>query len=68
MAVVGLFRLAFTGFTPDRVAGLFLAFAAGLILDVAGPVVYTTWIRQRPLHTLGLGRHQLRPTLVLGTG
>jgi uncharacterized protein len=65
LAVVGLFRLAFTGFTTDRVAGLFLAFAGGLILGVAGPVVYTTWIRQRPLRTLGLGRHQLRPTLML---
>jgi uncharacterized protein len=63
--VVGLFRLAFAGFTTDRVAGLFLAFAAGLILGVAGPVVYTTWVRQRPLRTLGLGRHQLRATLVL---
>jgi uncharacterized protein len=65
LAVVGLFRLAFTGFTTDRVAGLFLAFAGGLILGVAGPVVYTTWIRRRPLRTLGLGRHQMRPTLML---
>jgi uncharacterized protein len=63
--VVGLFRLAFAGFTTDRVAGLFLAFGAGLILGVAGPVVYTTWVRQRPLRTLGLGRDDLRRTLVL---
>jgi uncharacterized protein len=63
--VVGSFRLAFAGFTTDRVAGLFLAFAAGLILGVAGPVVYTTWVRQRPLRTLGLGRHELRTTLML---
>ena len=62
--VVGLFRFAFAGFTTDRVAGLFLAFAAGLILGVAGPVVYTTWVRQRPLRTLGLGRHELRTTLM----
>jgi uncharacterized protein len=65
LAVVGSFRLAFVGFTTDRVAGLFLTFAAGLILGVAGPVVYTTWIRQRPLRTLGLGAHQLRSTLRL---
>jgi uncharacterized protein len=63
--VVGLFRLAFGVFTTDRVAGLFLTFAAGLILGVAGPVVYTTWVRHRPLRTLGLGRHELRTTLVL---
>jgi uncharacterized protein len=65
LAVVGSFRLAFTGFTTDRAAGLFLTFAGGLLLGVAGPVVYTTWIRQRPLRTLGLGTHQLRTTLQL---
>jgi uncharacterized protein len=65
LAVVGSFRLAFAGFTTDRVAGLFLTFAFGLLLGVAGPVVYTTWIRRRPLRTLGLGTHQLRPTLLL---
>jgi uncharacterized protein len=65
VAVVVSFRLAFTGFTTDRVAGLFLTFAGGLLLGVAGPVVYTTWVRQRPLRTLGLGRHALRPTLTL---
>jgi uncharacterized protein len=65
LTVVGMFRLAFTGFTTDRVAGLFLTFAGGLILGVAGPVGYTAWIRQRPLRTLGLGPHQLRSTLML---
>ncbi|HSJ45229.1 MAG TPA: CPBP family intramembrane glutamic endopeptidase [Euzebyales bacterium] len=65
LAVVGLFRLAFVGFTADRVLGLFLAFAGGLILGVAGPVGYTTWVRHRPLRTLGLGVHALRPTLAL---
>jgi len=65
VAVVGLYRLAFVVFTADRVLGLFLAFAGGLILGVAGPVIYTTWIRHRPLRTLGLGLQQLRSTLTL---
>jgi hypothetical protein len=65
LAVVALFRVAFAVFTTDSVAGLFLSFAAGLILGVGGPVIYTTWIRHRPLRTLGLGIHALRPTLAL---
>lgn len=65
VAVVGLFRLAFVGFTAERVLGLFLAFAGGLVLGVAGPVVYTTWVRHRRLRTLGLGVHNLRRTLAL---
>lgn len=65
LAVVGMFRLAFTVFTTANVAGLFLAFAGGLLLGVGGPVVYSTWIRHRPLSSLGLGTHALRPTLAL---
>jgi hypothetical protein len=65
LAVVALFRLAFGVFTPDRVLGLFLSFAGGLLLGVGGPIAYTVWLRHRPLRTLGLGLHQLRPTLVL---
>jgi membrane protease YdiL (CAAX protease family) len=65
LAVVGLYRLAFVVFTTDNVAGLFLSFAGGLILGVVGPVAYTTWIRHRPLRTLGLGVHNLRPTVAL---
>lgn len=34
LAVVGLMRLAFAGFGTDHVAGLFLAFAAALLLGV----------------------------------
>jgi hypothetical protein len=64
-AVVALYRLAFVGFTPQRVLGLFLSFAGALLLGVAGPVVYTVWIRRRPLRSLGVGTHNLRPTLVL---
>jgi len=66
VAVVGLFRLAFTVFTTDRLLGLFLSFAAGLVLGVAGPVIYTVWRRRRPLRSLGLGAHRLPLTVALG--
>ena len=65
VAVVGLMRLAFVGFTTERVAGLFLAFAAALLLGVAGPVVVTVWVDRRPLTDLGLGLRNWRPTVVL---
>jgi len=64
-AVVGLFRLAFVGFTQANVVGLFLAFAAGLLVGTAGPIAYTTWVRDRPLSTLGLGLHRLPATIAL---
>ncbi len=66
VVVVVLFRLAFTVFTTDNVVGLFLCFATGMLLGVVGPLVYQVWGRHRPLRTLGLGTHQLRPTLVMG--
>jgi membrane protease YdiL (CAAX protease family) len=66
VVVVGLFRLAFDGFGTDRVAGLFLSFAAGLLAGVAGPVVYMVWRRGRSLRDLGIGGHRLRPTITLG--
>jgi membrane protease YdiL (CAAX protease family) len=66
VAVVGLFRLAFSVFTTDNVLGLFLSFALGLILGVAGPIVYQVWMRGRDLRSLGLGLHQLRTTVILG--
>jgi uncharacterized protein len=65
LGVVGLYRLAFVVFTADSVAGLFLSFAGGLVLGVAGPVVYTCWMRRRPMSSLGLGLHNLRATLAL---
>lgn len=65
LGVVALLGLAFVGFTTDRVAGLFLSFAAALLLGVAGPVVYTVWLRDRPLSSLGLRRDNLRPALGL---
>ena len=66
VAVVGLFRLAFTVFTTDTVLGLFLSFAFGLMIGVVGPVVYQVWLRGRDLRSLGLGVHHLRSTLTLG--
>jgi membrane protease YdiL (CAAX protease family) len=68
LGVVGLFWMAFEGFGTDRVAGLFLTFAAGLLLGTAGPVIYTVWHRGRTLHDLGIGGHNLRPTAALALG
>jgi hypothetical protein len=65
LGVVGLFRLAFEGFTTDRTAPMFLSFAAGLLLGTVGPIVYTVWVRGRSLKSLGLGLHNLRATLWL---
>lgn len=66
VSVVALFSLAFRAFTQDRVAGLFLTFAAGMLLGVVGPVVYTVWVRHRPVGDLGLTRSNLRAALALG--
>lgn len=66
VGVVALFALAFRVFTQDVVAGLFLSFAAGMLLGVVGPIYYTVWRRGRPLSDLGLGLHDLRATLALG--
>lgn len=63
--VVAAFRIAFVAFTPARTLGMFLFFAGGMLLGVGGPVVYTVWVRRRPLRDLGVGLHNLRPTLVL---
>jgi hypothetical protein len=66
VAVVGLFRLAFTVFTTDNILGLFLSFAFGLVIGVVGPIVYQVWMRGRDLRSLGLGFHHLRATLTFG--
>jgi hypothetical protein len=65
VGVLALMRLAFVGFTTERVAGMFLSFAAALLLGVAGPVVVTAWVERRPLADLGLGLQNWRPTVVL---
>jgi len=66
LAVVGLYWLAFRFFTVDSVLGLFLCFAGGLVLGVVGPVVYTVWLRRRPLRTLGFRLDNWRQTVILG--
>ena len=66
VAVLTLFRVAFTLFTTDRTAGLFLTFAAGLVLGVVCPIVYTVWYRDRNLADLGLRRDNWRPAVGLG--
>ena len=62
LGVVVLFRLAFVYFTVTSVVGLFLCFAGGLVLGVAGPIGYTVWIRHRTLRTLGLRLDNWRET------
>jgi len=66
--VVALFRLAFTVFTADNVLGLFLSFGSAMTLGVAGPVIYTVWLRRRPLSSLGIGlrgwRGVIAPALI----
>lgn len=52
--VVGLFALAFQGFTTDDTLGMFLSFGGGMLVGVIGPVVYTVWYRRRPLASLGI--------------
>ena len=63
LGVVALFLAAFRVFGTDAVLGLFLCFAAGLVLGVAAPVAYTVWHRRRPLSSLGLGLHDLPLTI-----
>ncbi|SDP84314.1 hypothetical protein SAMN04487914_1573 [Arthrobacter sp. ok909] len=65
LAVVALFRVAFTVFTVTNVPGLFLCFGAGLVLGVAGPVLYTVR-RGRPLSDLGLWLGNWKPAVALG--
>jgi membrane protease YdiL (CAAX protease family) len=60
--VVGGFMLAFLVFTTDNVLGLFLSFGAALVVGVIGPVVYTVWVRGRPLASLGIGLGDWRLT------
>ena len=65
IAVVALFRVAFTVFTVSNVLGLFLCFGAGLVLGIAGPVLYTV-SRGRPLSDLGLRLGNWKPAVALG--
>lgn len=65
--VVGGFVLAFRVFTVDNVLGLFLSFGAAMLVGSVGAVIYTVWIRHRPLASLGigLGNRRLTATLAL---
>jgi membrane protease YdiL (CAAX protease family) len=65
IGVVGLNALAFLVFSVENVTGLFLCFAASLLLGTAGPLFYTGWVRGRPLRGLGLHRDNLRGTALL---
>lgn len=65
LAVVALLRVAFVGFGTDEVAGLFVSFAAALLLGVVGPVGYTVWTRDGHLRDLGLRLDGWRETGVL---
>jgi uncharacterized protein len=66
IGVVAALYLAFQVFTVGRTLGLFLCYAAGLILGVVGPVIYTVWMRGRPLADLGLTSKNWRQALGLG--
>ena len=57
-SVVALYRVAFVLVEGSDLL-LFLFFASGLIVGVAGPLVYTVWIRRRSLATLGLSMGNL---------
>ena len=65
VGITALLSLAFRAFGTDHVVGLFLSFAGALILGVAGPVVYTVWMRERSLGDLGLRVTDLRRTAAL---
>ena len=65
LGVVVLMRLVFVGFGTEHTAGLFLCFAAALLLGVGGPVGYTVWARGRTLADLGLRSDDLAATAVL---
>lgn len=66
VGVVALFWLAFRVFTQANTLGLFLSFAAGMLLGVLGPVGYNTWIRRGALSGLGITRRNVGQAFVLG--
>lgn len=65
VAVVALMGLAFVGFGTDHIPGLFLSFAAALLLGSVGPVIYTVWTRGGSLRDLGIRVDHWQPTMVL---
>ena len=65
IGVVVLLAVAFRVFTTDHVAGLFVSFAAALLLGVIGPLVYVVWQRGGSLAALGLRIDNWRETALL---
>jgi membrane protease YdiL (CAAX protease family) len=65
VVVVALLSLAFRGFGTDHVPGLFLSFAAALLVGVVGPIYYTVWRRGGTLRDLGLRVGNRAETLTL---
>src|SRR5215204_2381016 len=65
VGVVALLSIAFRVFTTEHVAGMFLSFAAALLLGVVGPIVYVVWRRGGPLAALGLRNDNWRETALL---
>jgi uncharacterized protein len=66
IGVVAALYLAFQVFSTERTLGLFLCYAVGLIVGVVGPVIYTVWMRRRPLADLGLTTKNWRQAVGLG--
>jgi membrane protease YdiL (CAAX protease family) len=65
VCVVALFWLAFRVFTQANTIGLFLSFAAGMLLGVIGPLIYNK-TRQRALRELGITRQGIGQAFALG--
>lgn len=67
IAVVFGLAIAFQVFTTQRVAANFITFAITLAgIGVAFPILYTLWVRKRPLSDLGITNRLLAPSLILG--
>jgi membrane protease YdiL (CAAX protease family) len=65
--VVGGLYIAFQVFTTERVAANFIMFGPVTLalLGVALPVLYTTFVRRRPLADLGITTQNIIPSLAL---
>ena len=58
LVVIAFYRIAFVVIDNNDLL-LFLSFAVGLLIGVAGPIVYTVWMRKRSLASLGLSMTNL---------
>ena len=66
VGVVTALYAAFQLFTVERTLGLFFCYTGGLVLGVGRPVIYTVWMRGRPLEDLGPTRKNWREVVGLG--